>query len=76
MKPVTPLPGFNVRRTATTCCGCFSRETQRTVYGTYYCKDCYQSARAYSRSKPCADETRGNAFSVQSEGVDALSVRL
>lgn len=58
MKPTTPLPGFNTRplgRVPTTCCGCFSRDTKRTPFGTWYCAECLESARRYARRDEAVD---------------------
>lgn len=53
-RPVTPLAGFNVHGTPVagrpvgTCCNCFSQDTYRTKLGTFYCRPCFESAKAYA----------------------------
>jgi hypothetical protein len=75
MRPLVPLPGFNTRplgRIPTTCCGCFSRDTKRSNWGTYYCPDCRASFDRFSRAKFGGDETAAASFQLQTEGVEAV----
>jgi hypothetical protein len=44
----------------------------KLVNGRKYCHSCLASFRAYSRSKPCVDETRGIGVSLRPEGVAAV----
>jgi hypothetical protein len=89
MKPITPLQGFNVRIVPLCECtkgrnrycpnhvsGANGRPLATEQFGARgYCAACAFELRAYSRSKPCVDETRGAAVSLRPEGC-ALEVTL
>ena len=80
MKPVTPLPGFNVAvAPRSRYCGNHVGGKVLAVepFGArLYCAACAFELRAYSRSKPCSDETRTAVDSLRERDGNPLEVTL
>lgn len=76
MRPVTPLPGFNVA-TAPRSRYCGNHVGGKVLAvepfdARLYCAACAYELRAYSRAKPCSDETPTASIQFQPEGVAAV----